>query len=89
MFVGQARQMLVPGYMYVSAGHTQALSDVEPAGDVVPAGQEIGTPPSQYLFGGHLQSVIVVALAPKTMKLDGQLTEDVEPGAAKLLEVPP
>ncbi len=85
MFVGQATQVVVPGYMYVSAGHTQWLSNVEPTGDVVPVGHAIVTPPSQYEFDAHLQSVIVVALAPCPMneKLDGQLTEDVEPGAAK------
>ncbi len=61
MLVGQAMQVLVPGYMYVSAGHTHALSDVEPAGDVVPVGQAIDRPPSQYEFATHLQSVIVEA----------------------------
>jgi hypothetical protein len=82
MLIGQATQVLVPGYMYESAGHTHALSNVEPAGDTVPAGQLIAVPPSQYLFVAHLQSVMVVALVSAVgWKLPGHVT-GLEPGAA-------
>ncbi len=87
MFVGQATQVLVPGYMYLSAGHTHALSDVEPTGDVVPVGHAIDTPPSQYEFGAHLQSAFVVAPTPTAeTKPEPQSTSE-EPGAAKALKL--